>query len=527
MVAEQTDVCVIIEEGGGIIEIAQDMNNIWVAFVLVICVGLASLDTAVVASALKAIVGELGAEPLVPFVGSSYLIGTAAVGALYGKLAGVFGRRAALLGAVVLFALGSLLSAAAPSMPFLVFGRAVCGLGGGGLFTMAYIIMADVFVPSIRGKYQAVLSTTYGVSSAIAPLIGGILSDRTSWRWCFYINLPAAILLIPAVFYFIRLPVPSGSFTEKLRRIDFLGTALIFTVISTLVTALQLGGSYWAWNSPPIILLFIITAIILFIFVIVQMYIATEPIIPATIFVNSSVTAILISSICIGATSFPALYYLALFFQLVNNDNATDAGVKTIPYVIGFIVMSFGTGFLISNTGKYKLYFFIGSVFTLIGLAFTARFNSDTSITEKLFVLVVLGFGIGVLTSIRMLAIQFSVPKELIAIASGVTQTMGTLGGSIGIAISGTIFNNEIIANIESNGILNSAMLSLIEQGYIVDPTEVLAFSNLLTAVPALVINGTEANSQLIQAFTDSYRVAYFSLFIYPIAILIAAVGFI
>ncbi|KAJ3014331.1 UNVERIFIED_CONTAM: hypothetical protein HDU68_000338 [Siphonaria sp. JEL0065] len=445
----------------------------------------------------------------------------AAVGALYGKFADLFGRKWVWITSLVLFEIGSIMCGAAPNMIFLIAGRAIAGLGGGGIFTMAYVVISDIVSARNRGKYQTLITITYGGASCVAPLLGGVFADFASWRWSFYINLPLGVIAVASSLYSMKFPTPPGTFYEKVNRIDFLGVFFLFTAVAALVAALQLGGSTFAWSSAPIISLFLIWAVLTACLIYVELKIAAEPIIPSKIFVNSSVPAILITGFALGSFFFAGLYYISLFFQVIYGDSSTQAGVKSIAFVAGFILLSVTTGLMVSKTGRYKFFFYIGACFTIVGIALTSTLNPSSNLLEKLTYLFVLGLGGGVLTSLMMLAVQFSVPTELISIASAVTQTMGTLGGSVGVAISGTIFNNHLSSAAVSLPALSTALAELSQKGYSVDPTQVLELSRLLTSVSGLSGNGTVANQELIGAFGEAFRTSYLALLIYPLVILV------
>ncbi|KAJ3377327.1 hypothetical protein HDU84_008773, partial [Entophlyctis sp. JEL0112] len=308
---------------------------------LVVSLFMASLDTTIVSTALKAIIKDLQHQELIPWIGnnswflyklilhlsgSSYLMSSAAVGALYGKFADIFGRKWVFVGALVLFEAGSLFCAVAPNIPFLIFGRTIAGLGGGGIFTMSYIIISDIVSGRDRGKYQTIITVTYGGTSVIAPLIGGLFSDHLSWRWCFYINLPLGAVALGCAVVFMRLPLPSGALLDKMYRIDFLGCVLLFCSTACLVAALQLGGTNYPWSSAPVLCLFAGSIVTGAVFGFVEAKVAKEPIIPAAMFLNPSVSAILVVAFCLGAGFFSGLYYISLFFQVVNGDSATEAG---------------------------------------------------------------------------------------------------------------------------------------------------------------------------------------------------------
>ncbi|KAJ3016808.1 UNVERIFIED_CONTAM: hypothetical protein HDU68_012012 [Siphonaria sp. JEL0065] len=430
---------------------------------LAMAVLMASLDATIVSTALKAVVAEFGRQDLIPWVGSSYLLTSAPFGIMYGKLADLFGRKGVFVFAMIVFELGSLVCAAAPNMSILILGRAVAGIGGGGIFTIAFIIISDIAAIKDRAKYQGIVGGVYGLATIIGPLVGGYFADHVTWRWCFYINLPIGAVAVPAVIWSLRLPSPEGSFLEKFKRVDMPGVFLVFAIIAAVITPTQFGGSVWAWSSPQVICLYILTALLIAAFVYVERFIAKEPIVPPSLFSqNTSIPAIMIAGLAVGAAFVGAIYYISLFFQIVNGDSATVGGVKAVPLIFGHVTLSIVTGVVI---------------------VFDCR----------------------------------NFPH-----ATGLAQTSVPLGGAFGIAISGALFNNIIASDIDNYPILTNAIAQLQANGIEIQPTEVLPLSQLLTTLD-FVTNGVQANADLIHVFNGAFKIAYLSLLAYPLIILFVA----
>ncbi|TPX73260.1 hypothetical protein CcCBS67573_g05478 [Chytriomyces confervae] len=490
-----------------------------VMFALLCGVAMASLDGTIVATAIKAVVAELGRQELVPWIGSTYLMSAAITCSLCGKLADLFGRKLVFLLALSLFTLGSAGAGAAQSMSILIGARAVQGLGGGGIFTLAIIIIAEIVPTRKRSIYLGLMTAVFGFSSVIGPLVGGALSDHVSWRWCFLINIPIGLLTIIAVMVFLPFPSPAGTFMQKMAKLDILGALLLSSAIVCFLTPLQLGGSTWEWNSVQVIALFIVSLVQILAFIYVELRVASEPIIPATLFCNSSSPAILGIAIMLGATFFTSLYYMSLFFQITNGDTATQAGVKLIPLMVGFSGASVLTGIFISRTQRYVALFYVGPILAILGGVFMALLTPSSKAYESVLSLGVFGIGTGVLVQVRTFGAQISVPRELLATASAVAQTCNAIGGSVGVAIAGTLFNNVIHAQVASNPVLIEAIRQLEARGVSVDPTSVLAFIRELVVLPDAGL----ANAELLQVFNHAFKVTYLSLLVYPTLILLLA----
>ncbi|KAJ3341112.1 hypothetical protein HDU83_006792 [Entophlyctis luteolus] len=502
---------------------------------LMLAVLLASLDQTIVATALKAIVIDLGHQELISWIGSAYLLTAAPLGTLYGKFADIFGRKAMFLFALVTFELGSLICGLAPTMEVLIVGRAVAGVGGGGIFSLVLIILSDIVSLEDRGRFQGPIGAVFGLSAVIAPLLGGVFSDHVSWRWCFYINLPLGAITVLTVIAFLNFPPVEGSIREKIARIDGLGAVLLFIAVFSFMVPLQLGGSVWDWNSPQVIVLFVLSGVFAAIFVYVELRYAKEPIVPRTVFVNRSVPSLIGIALSLGAMFLSIGYYISLFFQVVFGDSATIAGVETIPLVFGLVFTSIASGILVSRLGKYRHFFFIGPIVMIIGAVLISYFDASSSLVKRVFFLFIFGLGLGSLIQMRVIAIQASVPPSLVAIATALVQTGNTLGGAVGVAITGTVINNLVASNTADSASLSYFITAFNERGIAVKSSDVLTLLGLLEEASAYYPEGNATQAALYNAtlasavdalkvgFNDAFKVAVLSALPYAGVILLLA----
>ncbi|KAJ3387979.1 hypothetical protein HDU84_000370 [Entophlyctis sp. JEL0112] len=503
---------------------------------LLLSILLAALDQTIVATALQTIVKDFGHQELIPWIGSAYLLTAAPLGTLYGKFADIFGRKWVFVFAITIFEVGSLVCGISSSMVVLIVGRSIAGIGGGGIFALVLIIISDIVSVRDRGKFQGLIGATFGLASVIAPLLGGAFSDNGLWRWCFLINLPLGAITLATVIVFLKFPSEKSSIKEKIGRIDFIGAAVLFAAVLCLVTPLQLGGSIWDWNSPQTIAMFVLSVVLFGLFSYVEIKVAKEPVVPPSIFINISVPVLFVISICVGAAFLSGIYYLSLFFQVVYGDTATQGGLALIPLVFGLVVSSILSGVLISKYGKYIHFFYIGPVVVAAGIVATSFLNSTSFLIEQIVFLFIFGIGVGCLIQTRVLALQSIVPLEMIAISTAVLQTCNTLGSTIGISITGTIFNNLVISNNADKAELQQFISQFIAEKISVGQADVSEILNLLNAAApyyprnnetlAAVYNATlaTAKSQLIDGFTGAFKIAYLCLIPYTAIALLLAV---
>ncbi|KAJ3101181.1 hypothetical protein HDU97_001593 [Phlyctochytrium planicorne] len=511
---------------------------------------LAALDQTIVSTALKAIIDEFQSQNLIPWIGSSYLLTACSFSPIYGKLADIMGRKPVFLFAIIIFEIGSLISGLANSMLVLIAGRAISGIGGGGIFSLVLIIISDIVSIQDRGKYQGIIGAVFGLASVIGPVTGGSFADSIGWRWCFFINLPVGLVTLVTVTLFLRLTPPepvqnstdlsastegseqvpatstpsstpaitnevgSGTIRQKLARVDWLGSFLVLTAVASLITPLQLGGTIWAWSAPQTIGCFCASVVLFGLLAYVEIKVAKEPIIPANVFMNRSVYALLALAIALGCAFISLVYFISLYFQVTYGDTATQAGLNSFPLVIGVVVFSVLSGQLVSRTGRYLPWLYIGSITLIIGIVTTSTLRPDSSRALAECFLLICGMGVGCLVQIRVLALQASVDQPRIAIVTAVSQFCQTLGGSIGVAITGTVFNNLLSQNIQNSPELVNFLLKLK-----IDPTGDLNLPGLRALL--VKVNRPDILELLLNAFVDSFDVAYRCIVPYAVLILI------
>ncbi|KAI1211264.1 MFS general substrate transporter [Annulohypoxylon truncatum] len=426
---------------------------------LCLAVFLVALDQTIIAPALGAITGEYGSVKDIGWYGSSYLLTSTALQPLYGKVYRVFDIKRAFLGAVAVFEVGSLVSAAAPDSASFVVGRAVAGMGTAGLFSGSIVILSYALPLRRRPFMFGMFGCMWGIASVAGPLLGGAFTDHLTWRWCFYINLPIGGLAMVVISFFLniaRVNNPENkTLFERVLELDLLGAVVLIPAIILFLLALQWGGAQYAWNDRRIVGLFVGAGIMILIFIGIEHYQQDKGLLPPRFFKNRNLLCAMLFSLFFGASFFPLIYYLSLYFQAIQGDTAVHAGIKLLPLLMSVVLSSIVSGALITATGYYNPFILFETALIAIGAGLITTLGPSTPSAAWFGYLVLDGLGTGVGFQAGVIVAQNSLPSsssssqaQLIPQATSCVNFFQSLGGALFIAISQTVFQNGFISSL-------------------------------------------------------------------------------
>lgn len=408
---------------------------------LMLAMLLASLNQTVLSTALPTIVGELDGVDLMPWVITSYILTSTIVMPLYGRIGDQIGRRSLLVVAILLFMFGSIVGGLATNIYWLIIGRGVQGLGGGGLMLLSQAIIADVVPARDRGRYMGVMGSVFAVSSVAGPLLGGWLTEGPGWRWAFWISMPTGLLALFAAWKFMKLPKR----TEQTRpRIDYVGMALISIATTGLVLASTWGGSQYDWGSPTIVGLFAGAALAAAAFVWNESR-APEPVIPLHLFRDRNFVLTTTSGLLTGVAMFGVLGYLPTYLQMSAGVSATVAGLLMVPMMGALLTTSIISGVYVSRTGRYKWLPITGSLLIASALLLLSTMTVETPVWVLCVYIAVLGTGLGTSMQLLVLIVQNSFPAREVGTATAANNYFRQVGASLGSAIVGNLFASRLM----------------------------------------------------------------------------------
>ncbi len=407
---------------------------------------LAALDQTIVSTALPTIVADLGGLDHLSWVVTAYILASTVAAPIYGKLGDLYGRRNMVFLSVGVFLAGSALCGLAQSMGFLIFARAVQGLGGGGLFVLALSVVGDVIAPRDRGKIQGVFAAVFSVSSVIGPLIGGWFVEVFSWHWIFYINLPLGLVAVAGFALGFR---PRG--IRHARRIDWAGAAALSAGLAALTLLTSLGGRSFGWTSAPGLTLAVVAVASVAAFVAVERK-AAEPLIPLDLFRQNVFAVTSVIGFISGAALFGAVTFLPIYLQIARGASPTVSGLMLIPMTAGIVLTSNLAGRYMGRAGRYRILPLLGCAALAVGLALLTRLTPQTGDLAFGLSIAVVGLGIGAIFPVLVTSVQNSVPHQQLGTATAASLMFRQIGGSLAVAVFGALFAARLAARVGEAG---------------------------------------------------------------------------
>lgn len=370
---------------------------------------------------------------------------------VYGRIYTFYPAKWVFLWSISIFEIGSAICGAAPSSVALIIGRAIAGLGTGGISSGMVIIIVLTVPLHQRPMFQGFAGAIFGIASVLGPILGGVFTTDVTWRWCFYINLPFGAAAMAAIFFLLDVPPPkNGNWTlkEKINQLDPLGNLFLMPCVICLLLALEWGGTTYAWASWRIIFLFILFGVLAAIFVGTQIWSGEKALVPPRIFKQRSVLAGVFWTLCCGSSMTVLLYYLPIWFQAIKNVDAEQSGIMNLPLVLSMVVGTILSGIMVTKFGYYNPWMLFCVVMISIGSGLFYTFNPATGHAKWIGYQVVFGLGLGCGFQQANVAVQTCLKPVDVPIGASLLMFAQQLGGALFVAIAETLFTNFLKENL-------------------------------------------------------------------------------
>ena len=407
---------------------------------------LSAADQTIIATSYGRIGSELEALNLTSWIATSYFLTLTSFQPLYGKLSDIFGRKACLLFAYVVFGLGSLFCGLSKDIYQLILSRVFQGIGGGGMTTVVSILLSDIVPLKDRGVWQGIINIIYATGAGFGAPLGGFFADTIGWRWAFLFQAPLCAVAIVAVAFTLHLPMDEDQkWKEKLRRIDFLGAITLVIAVLGLIFGLDRGSNV-SWTILITYVPIIISIIFFALFVLVEMKVAKEPFAPGYIVFNRGLFPGYLCNFFSFGSWLSVYYYIPLFYSAVDGLSATGASLRLLPAIISSVSGSLFGGYVIKRTGKFYWLTIVAynllSAGVLVILLSSGLIEKDDRLTAIGLVMGSFGNGIGVTSS--LIAIISNAGPEDQALATACSYLFRQLGTVIGISTSATVIQQRL-----------------------------------------------------------------------------------
>ncbi|RMD41907.1 hypothetical protein DV735_g3200, partial [Chaetothyriales sp. CBS 134920] len=463
---------------------------------LCLSIFLVALDNTIIATAIPRITDQFKSLGDVGWYASAYLLTTCSLQLFFGKMYTFYSIKLVYICSIAIFEIGSAICGAAPNSTALIVGRAIAGVGSAGIFSGGLVIIAYSVPMAKRPMYTGLVGAMYGIASIAGPLLGGVFTDKVSWRWCFYINLPFAVPTLLFIFVFFRSPTRKAEakvpFAQRAIQLDLPGTAVFIVDIVCCLLALQWGGSTYAWSNWRVVLCLTLFGVLTTVFIFIQWKMGDNATVPFRIISQRSVAAASWFAFTLGAGFFTLVYWVPIWFQAIKEASAFKSGIMCLPMVLALVIANILSGIGTTATGYYTPFYYISVVLSAVGAGLITTWTTHTAHPEWIGYQVIYGLGVGFGMQQALITIQAVLPLRDVPTGTAIAMFTQNFGGALFVSVAQNVFNNRLVSE-------------LVEDAKGLDPSIILhvGATSLADAIPAEFLPGVREayNTALTETF--------------------------
>ncbi|KAI9649271.1 hypothetical protein NHQ30_001841 [Ciborinia camelliae] len=459
-----------------------------------------AIDATILSVALPTIATSLHATAIQAFwCGTSFLLCSTVFQPTWAAFSHIIGRKSVLLTALFLFSVGTILCSVAKNIELLLVGRCIQGIGGGGLVGLTYVLLADMVTLRERGKWMSVISLQWAIGSVIGPVIGGAFAEKLSWRWIFWLNIPFCVISAVGIPICLKLNIKEGSMWTKLKAFDWLGSFLFIASTTSILIPVTWGGVMYSWDSVHTLVPLLIGVGGLISFLLYSIFRKGDPLIRRSLFNSPTAIVAYFGTLVHGICVWSVLFYMPLYFEVAKNYTPIQSGVDLFPMTFTTAPAAVVVGLIIAKTGRYRPSIWVGWAISTLGLGLLVLLQESTSTISWIFINLIPGIGVGSLFSAQGFAAQASASNADLPFAGAMYSFFRAFGQTIGVAISGVIFQNAF-----QNKILKTAYAIYANEW----SKDASAFVQIVKAWPDTGAEG-EMKQVVIGAYVESLRMVW------------------
>jgi MFS transporter, DHA2 family, glioxin efflux transporter len=428
---------------------------VFIVLALVLSIFLVSLDLTIVATAIPKITGEFHGLDDVAWYSTAFFMTIGGFQSAWGKAYKYFPLKISFLISIFIFELGSLICGVAPNSTTLIVGRAISGLGAAGIGSGTYTIIAFSAGPKRRPMFTGIIGTSYGIAAVVGPLVGGAFTDKVSWRWCFYINLPIGAISVFIILLFFKTPSAakpkSATLGEKLLQMDPVGAILTMGAVISYILALHYGGTIYAWNSSQVVGLLVGFVVLSAAFAAWEWCQEDRAMVPFRLAGDRVYLVQSVFAFFFSGAYFLIIYYLPIYFQSIDNVSAAMSGVRNLPLILAVTISMLASGAYISITGIAAPIIVVGTAIGTVCIGLLYTLDIGTTSGKWIGYQIIGGVGWGIASQIPIITVQATAPAADLAEVTAILLFFQTVGGAFMVSAAQAAFVNVLVKVLPSS----------------------------------------------------------------------------